>query len=135
MSYGPIPSQLTLEQVKAATTELERLAESELRATGVPGIAIAVAFKDQVVFAKGFGVREVGEASPVDADTMLQLASLSKPDRPTRADLKSLNSKRKKSYAKEVLKESQKPTQPRASPTGKSEPRCRCIVASLTEFP
>jgi CubicO group peptidase (beta-lactamase class C family) len=71
--------ELTLEQVKAATTELEKLAESELRATGIPGIAIAVVFKDQVVFAKGFGVREVGEASPVDADTVFQLASVSKP--------------------------------------------------------
>ena len=71
--------QLTFEQVKAATTELEKLAEAEMRATGIPGIAIAVVFKDQVVFAQGFGVREVGEASPVDADTVFQLASVSKP--------------------------------------------------------
>ena len=44
--------QLTLEQVKAATTELEKLTESEMRTTGIPGIAIAVVFKDEVVFAK-----------------------------------------------------------------------------------
>ena len=70
---------LTLEQVKAAATELEKLTENEMRTTGLPGIAIAVVFKDQVVFAKGFGVHQVGEASPVDTDTVFQLASLSKP--------------------------------------------------------
>jgi CubicO group peptidase (beta-lactamase class C family) len=71
--------QLTLEQVMAATRELEKLTEEEMRATGIPGIAIAVVFKDEVVFAKGFGVREVGKADPVDADTVFQLASVSKP--------------------------------------------------------
>jgi CubicO group peptidase (beta-lactamase class C family) len=71
--------ELSLEKVKGATTELEKLTENEMRTTGIPGIAIAVVFKDQVVFAKGFGVREVGEASPVDADTVFQLASVSKP--------------------------------------------------------
>jgi CubicO group peptidase (beta-lactamase class C family) len=71
--------QLTLEQVRAATAELEKLTENEIRVTGIPGIAIAVVFNDQVVYAKGFGVREVGEASPVDADTVFQLASVSKP--------------------------------------------------------
>ena len=71
--------ELALEQVKAATTELEKLTENEMRMTGIPGIAIAVVFKDQVVFAKGFGVREVGGVSPVDADTVFQLASVSKP--------------------------------------------------------
>jgi CubicO group peptidase (beta-lactamase class C family) len=71
--------QLTLEQVRAAIAELEKLTENEIRVTGIPGIAIAVVFKDQVVYAKGFGVREVGEASPVDADTVFQLASVSKP--------------------------------------------------------
>ena len=50
-----------------------------MHATGIPGIAIAVVFKDEVVFAKGFGVREVGKADPVDADTVFQLASVSKP--------------------------------------------------------
>ncbi len=70
---------LTLDQVKLAASELEKLTENEIRATGIPGIAIAVVYKDQIVFAKGFGVREVGKESPVDADTVFQLASVSKP--------------------------------------------------------
>ena len=76
LSWG---GQTTLERVKAATTELEKLTENEMRETGIPGIAIAVVFKDQAVFAKGFGVREVGKPDLVDADTVFQLASVSKP--------------------------------------------------------
>lgn len=72
-------NQLSVEQVAAATKELEKLVETESPVTGIPGIAIAVVFRDQVVFAKGFGVRVVGGTDPVDADTVFQLASLSKP--------------------------------------------------------
>jgi len=45
----------------------------------VPGLAIAVVLQDKVVYAKGFGVRDVNTKVPVDADTVFQLASVSKP--------------------------------------------------------
>ena len=32
-----------------------------------------------MVYARGFGVREAGKSDPVDADTVFQLASVSKP--------------------------------------------------------
>src|SRR6185295_12339849 len=35
--------------------------------------------KDEVVYLKGFGVREAGKGEPVDADTVFLLASVSKP--------------------------------------------------------
>jgi CubicO group peptidase (beta-lactamase class C family) len=38
-----------------------------------------VVYKDQVVFAKGFGVRVLGNPVAVDANTVFQLASVSKP--------------------------------------------------------
>jgi CubicO group peptidase (beta-lactamase class C family) len=72
-------AQLTPERLQFATTELEKLTEKEMQVTGIPGIAIAVVFNDEVIFAKGFGVREVGQANPVDADTVFQVASMSKP--------------------------------------------------------
>jgi CubicO group peptidase (beta-lactamase class C family) len=44
----------------------------------VPGVAVAVVKDGQVVFLEGYGVREAGQAGPVDADTIFQLASVSK---------------------------------------------------------
>ena len=45
----------------------------------LPGIAIVVVHRDRVIFKKGYGVREVGQPEPIDADTVFQLASVSKP--------------------------------------------------------
>ena len=74
-----LAGQLTLDRVELAAAKLDELAEREVRQTGIPGTAIAIVFKDQVVFAKGFGVRIAGSMDAVDADTVFQLASLSKP--------------------------------------------------------
>jgi CubicO group peptidase (beta-lactamase class C family) len=49
-----------------------------MAATGVPGIALGLVYQDQVVFERGYGVRKEGEPEAVDADTVFQLASLSK---------------------------------------------------------
>ncbi len=48
-------------------------------AGAVPGLSIAFVYKDEVIYLEGFGVREVGNSAPVDADTVFQIASLSKP--------------------------------------------------------
>jgi CubicO group peptidase (beta-lactamase class C family) len=70
---------VTPDRVKMALLELEKLAQDVLEKPGVPGLAIAVVYQDQVVYAKGFGVREAGKSDLVDADTVFQLASVSKP--------------------------------------------------------
>ncbi|HET9984388.1 MAG TPA: serine hydrolase [Longimicrobiales bacterium] len=44
----------------------------------VPGLAVAIVKNDSVVFAKGFGVREVGKPEPVDAHTLFAIGSSSK---------------------------------------------------------
>jgi CubicO group peptidase (beta-lactamase class C family) len=74
-----LASEVTPEKVSAALPELEKLAQQTLEKTGVPGMAIAVVYQDQVVYLKGFGVRQVGTAAAVDPDTIFQLASVSKP--------------------------------------------------------
>jgi CubicO group peptidase (beta-lactamase class C family) len=71
--------QVTDAQVQTAIAEVERLAQKEVDEKAVAGLAIAVVYKDKVVFAKGFGVREVGKEGRIDADTVFQLASVSKP--------------------------------------------------------
>ena len=76
---APSRSGVTPDKVKTALVELDALTKSSLQKSGVPGTAIAVVYKDHVVYAKGFGVRESGKSDPVDMDTVFQLASVSKP--------------------------------------------------------
>jgi len=44
----------------------------------VPGIAVAIVKDDKVVFAKGYGTRELGKADKVDENTLFAIASNSK---------------------------------------------------------
>ena len=44
----------------------------------VPGLAIAIIKNDRIVFAKGYGVRELGKPAPVDEHTLFAIGSSSK---------------------------------------------------------
>ncbi|HEY6433797.1 MAG TPA: serine hydrolase [Acetobacteraceae bacterium] len=70
---------VTPEQVSAALPALDAMAQDVVSSGAVPGLAIAVVSHDKVVFLKGYGLREAGRPETVDADTVFQLASLSKP--------------------------------------------------------
>jgi CubicO group peptidase (beta-lactamase class C family) len=63
----------------AAVSELEAEIQREMRKTGVPGVAVAVVYQDELIYSKGFGVLEAGQPASVNADTVFQLASISKP--------------------------------------------------------
>ena len=71
--------QIDRAAVDAATDQIDGFVGDMMSRTGAPGIAVAVVYKNEVVYAKGFGVRKVGEPEPVDTSTMFQLASVSKP--------------------------------------------------------
>lgn len=58
---------------------IDGFVQAEMDSTGVPGVAVAVVYDDEVVFAEGYGVREVGTTDAVSTDTVFQIASLSKP--------------------------------------------------------
>jgi CubicO group peptidase (beta-lactamase class C family) len=66
-------------QIDKAIQALDGLIKDALAKSGVPGLAIAVVHEDKLVYARGFGVRQVGTDQPVDENTVFQLASLSKP--------------------------------------------------------
>lgn len=66
-------------QVDAAVARLDALAEELMQRSGIPGMAVAVVQGDEVLYAKGFGLRKVGAPEAVDADTVFALASMSKP--------------------------------------------------------
>ena len=71
--------QIAAGQIDAAVGQLDGVAQELMSRTGVPGMAVAVVYNDELVYAKGFGVRGVGGGEPVDEDTVFQLASVSKP--------------------------------------------------------
>ena len=65
--------------VDKAVAKLDGIAEELMRKSGIPGMAVAVVHQGKTVYAKGFGVRDVKTGDKIDADTVFQLASLSKP--------------------------------------------------------
>ncbi|MFT4040219.1 MAG: serine hydrolase, partial [Thermomicrobiales bacterium] len=72
-------SGVSPEALASALERLDALAQAKVDEGAVPGIAIAVVFNDEVVFTGGYGVRNTTTGEPVDANTVFQLASLSKP--------------------------------------------------------
>ncbi len=64
--------------VQQAVKTLDTLVPQLMRQTGVPGVAVSVTYQGQTLYARGFGVRKLGEPAQVDADTVFQLASVSK---------------------------------------------------------
>ncbi|UIJ72495.1 serine hydrolase [Aurantimonas sp. HBX-1] len=76
---APVPPLLDRQQVDAAIGRLDDVVESAMAKTGMPGVAVAVVYRDEILYAKGFGLREVGRPELVDTDTVFLLASVSKP--------------------------------------------------------
>ena len=79
LTDGALAEWVASEQVNQAVREIQKVCTSEIEQDAVPGLAIAIVFQDRVVSADGFGVRDVKSREPVNADTVFQLASLSKP--------------------------------------------------------
>ncbi|ALM87314.1 serine hydrolase [Bordetella sp. N] len=65
-------------QIAAAVGRLDELARALRKRTRIPGIAVAVVLEGQKIFAQGYGLRNNKEGGDVDADTVFQLASVSK---------------------------------------------------------
>jgi CubicO group peptidase (beta-lactamase class C family) len=73
-SLVPIPPK----RIPAAVARLDSIIGGVLAKTGVPGLAAAVVHDGRVLYAKGFGVRDVNSPARVDASTVFHLASVSK---------------------------------------------------------
>jgi CubicO group peptidase (beta-lactamase class C family) len=69
-------------RIDAAVSKVDGLVDDLMRKTGVPGMSVAVVRGGKTVYAKGFGVKDAtkgsGADNKVDADTVFQLASVSK---------------------------------------------------------
>lgn len=80
---GAAPSQDVLAlpdgSIDSAIEKLPDIVKTAMERSGVPGVAVSVVRGDDTVFAEGYGVRTKGDAAEIDADTVFQIASLSKP--------------------------------------------------------
>lgn len=65
---------ITLQQIQ----EFDNYVEKVRKEWDVPGLSIAVVKDNQVIFKKGYGVRELGKPEPVDAQTLFACASTTK---------------------------------------------------------
>jgi CubicO group peptidase (beta-lactamase class C family) len=62
----------------AQLSGLDAYIEQAMKTFEVPGIAVAVVKDGEVVLAKGYGVRKLGESAPVDAHTLFGIGSNTK---------------------------------------------------------
>jgi CubicO group peptidase (beta-lactamase class C family) len=69
-------------RIDEAISKVDGLASDLMKNTGIPGMAVAIVHGGKTVYAKGFGIRDAskgdGQDNKVDADTVFQLASVSK---------------------------------------------------------
>src|SRR5271165_1102825 len=57
---------------------VDQVVERARKEFEVPGMAVAIVKDGKVVLAKGYGVRKLGEASPVDENTLFGIGSNTK---------------------------------------------------------
>ena len=65
-------------RAREALEGIDPIVEQALEDFAVPGLALAVVADDEVVFAKGYGVRSLETGEPVTADTLFAIGSTSK---------------------------------------------------------
>lgn len=64
--------------VSPAIPALERYVRALQQREEIPGIAVVIADRQRILYAKGFGVRELGKPAPVTPDTVFQIGSATK---------------------------------------------------------
>ncbi|MDX2060341.1 MAG: serine hydrolase [Gemmatimonadales bacterium] len=62
----------------APLSGLDQYITTSMKAWQVPGLAVAVVHRGQVVLARGYGVRKLGSPEPVDAATLFAIGSATK---------------------------------------------------------
>ena len=65
-------------EARARMADLADYIEQSMPDWDLPGLGVAVVYQDDVIFAEGFGVKELGRDNRVDAETLFQIGSVSK---------------------------------------------------------
>lgn len=76
MERETFTGKATMDEARLAA--LAEFVEHARQETGVPGVALAVVSKDQILFERGFGVRELRDPMPVTPSTRFMIGSTTK---------------------------------------------------------
>lgn len=77
-TFAALPQNVNGQAVDDIVKELKEYVETVRTTWQIPGMAAAVALDGKVIFSEGFGVKENGGNTPVDANTIFQIGSVSK---------------------------------------------------------
>ncbi len=75
---APMRSGAAGQTPAAAPSDLDSYVERTMKEFEVPGISVALVKDGHVLAARGYGVRTLGQAAPVDAETLFAIASNTK---------------------------------------------------------
>jgi CubicO group peptidase (beta-lactamase class C family) len=64
--------------LSASLAAIEKIVEEQRKEKGVPGLSIVIVKDDRVIYAKGFGMRDVERNLPVTVDTLFAIGSCTK---------------------------------------------------------
>lgn len=73
-----LPTFVYAQDLQSKLAEIDAYAEKTRTDWNIPGMAIGIVKDDKVVFAKGFGVRELGKPEKVDGNTLFAIGSCTK---------------------------------------------------------
>jgi len=73
-----IPLPICAVSIAAPPPDFDTRAETLRKQVGAPGMAIAIVENGKVAFAKGYGVKKLGAADAIDADTIFPTGSTGK---------------------------------------------------------
>ncbi len=62
-----------------AITKLKAHIQTQIRNKRIPGCAVAIVHRKQVIFMQAFGVKRIGKSEKINTQTLFQLGSVSKP--------------------------------------------------------
>src|SRR5215207_7803096 len=77
-AFLSLPAAGEAQQQREPLPGFDAYVKSALATWKVPGASVAIVRNDSIIYAKGYGVREVGKPTPVDERTMFAIGSSSK---------------------------------------------------------
>src|ERR1700752_5449386 len=76
---APMAQSQVAGQKQESLRGLDEYITKSMNEWGTPGLSIAIVRDDSVIYAKGYGVRELGKPDRVDENTLFAIGSQTKP--------------------------------------------------------